>query len=263
MPLSSRASRIEAAAFSPFVRFVFGKAEVMSRPVALLSLIVLAFVVFSPPAWGQDDPMPELPPTPQVEDAAAPEAGEVKKDASAEVKESTEVKEESGAPEPKEIKEPPTEMPKEIEKIADKVDQSDAAKETSAGILTPIYMLAEAFSFPLFHWVAFSLMFAGVVSFALQLVIGKLVVMAHLGFSPREIISDAFGLVISVIGLVLTTQAAAENSSFTQSPFLVISASVVGAVFGLLMYFWGQAQEVEAVQGRRVAAAELKAKKVK
>ncbi|RCS53100.1 hypothetical protein DTL42_09500 [Bremerella cremea] len=228
----------------------------MSRPIALLSLIVLAFVVFSPPAWGQDEPTPELPPTPQVENAAAPEAGKVQEGTNAEAKT------EPAAPEPKEIKEPPTEMPKDIEKIADKVDQSTAAKDTSAGILTPIYMLAEAFSFPLFHWVAFSLMFAGVVSFALQLVIGKLVVMAHLGFSPREIISDAFGLVISVIGLVLTTQAAVENSSFTQSPFLVISASVVGAVFGLLMYFWGQAQEVEAVQGRR-AAAELKAKKAK
>lgn len=234
----------------------------MSRPVACLSLFILALFVFSPPAWAQDESPPETPSTPMVEDAAAPEADtaeEVAKEPAAEVETDAEV----AAPEPKEIKEPPTEMPKDIEDLADKVDGSTTAKETSAGILTPIYMLAEAFSFPLFHWVAFSLMFAGVVSFALQLVIGKLVVMAHLGFSPREIISDVFGFVISVIGLVLTTQAAAENSSFTQSPFLVISASIVGAIFGLLMYFWGQAQEVEAVRGRKAVAAELKAKQAK
>ncbi len=239
----------------------------MSRPVALMSLIVVASFLFSPPAWGQDEPAPEQPSTAAVEAAAAPDAGTVKEDATKdiapEVDTEAEPKAEVVAPEAKEIKEPPTEMPKDIEEIANKVDESTTAKETSAGILTPIYMLAEAFSFPLFHWVAFSLMFAGVVSFAFQLVIGKLVVMAHLGFSPREILSDAFGLVISVIGLVLTTQAAAENSSFTQSPFLVISASVVGAVFGLLMYFWGQAQEVEAVKGRKAVAAELKAKKAK
>ncbi|PQO27269.1 hypothetical protein C5Y97_28630 [Blastopirellula marina] len=239
----------------------------MSRPVACLSLIVLALFVFSPPAWGQDESAPDQPPSAAVEEAAAPEAGTVKENAAqenaAEVDTDADRKADVTAPEAKEIKEPPTELPKDIEDVANKVDQTSAAKETSAGILTPIYMLAEAFSFPLFHWVAFSLMFAGVVSFAFQLVIGKLVVMAHLGFSPREIISDAFGLVISVIGLVLTTQAAAENSSFTQSPFLVISASVVGALFGLLMYFWGQAQEVEAVKGRVAVAAELKAKKAK
>ena len=213
-------------------------------------------LVLSPPAWAQDAAAPDQPEPAVAEEAAAPEAGDAEVTTSEETNVVT-------SPEPKEIKEPPTELPKDVEEIADKVDQNESAQEASAGILTPIYMLAEWFSFPLFHWLAFGLMFAGVVSFALQLIVGKLVVMAHMGFSVREIISDAFGLVVSVIGLVLTTQAAVENSSFTQSPFLVISASLVGGVFGLLMYFWGQSQEVDAARGRSAHAAELKAKQAK
>ncbi|PQO45523.1 hypothetical protein [Blastopirellula marina] len=228
----------------------------MSRPVASLSLLLLAMFVLSPPAWAQDAAAPDQPEPAVVKEAATPEAGAPEVTTHEEATVVT-------PPVPKEIKEPPTELPKEVEEIADKVDQNESAQGASAGILTPIYMLAEWFSFPLFHWLAFGLMFAGVVSYALQLVIGKLVVMAHMGFSIREIISDAFGLVVSVIGLVLTTQAAVENSSFTQSPFLVISASLVGAMLGVLMYFWGQSQEVDAARGRSAHAAELKAKQAR
>ena len=67
----------------------------------------------------------------------------------------------------------------------------------SAGILTPIYQLAEMFAFPAFHWIAFAVMVAGVVSFGLQLTLGKLVVLASSGFSPAEILSDVLGLVVS------------------------------------------------------------------
>jgi hypothetical protein len=62
------------------------------------------------------------------------------------------------------------------------------------------------------------------------------------------------GLAVSLIGLVLTTQAAAENSNFTTSAFSVISSTCVGAIVGFVFYIWGQRQELQAVTGRKVAA---------
>lgn len=144
---------------------------------------------------------------------------------------------------------------KKVEEIAKEVDQSPQAKEISAGILQPIYTLAEQLSFPFFHWLAFAVMATGVVSYALQLVLGKLVVLTKMGFSPAEILLDAHGLVISLVGLVLTTQAAAENSTFTQSPFAVISAAAVGVIVGFIFYRWGQAQEIQAARARGMAPA--------
>ena len=111
------------------------------------------------------------------------------------------------------------------------------------------------FAFAAFHWIAFAVMVTGVVSFALQLTLGKLVVLAKSGFSPAEILSDVLGLVVSLVGLVLTTQAATENSSFTKSSAAVLSATAVGAIAGLIFYLWGQRQELQAVEGRRRAAA--------
>lgn len=142
----------------------------------------------------------------------------------------------------------------EASKLAKVVDADPRAQKISAGLLQPIYDLAEALAIPAFHWIAFALMAAGVVSFAFQLVIGKLVVLARMGFSPREIISDAFGLAISLFGLVLTTQAAAENSDFTKHPASVLSAAGVGIVVGFILYRWGQAQEWEAAAGRSIPA---------
>ncbi len=139
-----------------------------------------------------------------------------------------------------------------IAELSRQLDQSKEARDVSAGILDPIYKLAERLGFPLFHWIAFAIMATGVVSFALQLVIGKLVVLMKGSISLTEIISDALALVISVIGLVLTTQAATENSDFTRSPFSVISASALGVLAGFLLYIWAQRQEVQAARGRRV-----------
>ncbi|MHB8900797.1 MAG: hypothetical protein ACYC6Y_18760 [Thermoguttaceae bacterium] len=139
--------------------------------------------------------------------------------------------------------------------VAEAVDKSEQAQEASVGILRPIYQLAEAFSFPAFHWLAFAVMVAGVVSFALQLTLGKLVVLASRGFSVAEIFSDALGLVVSLVGLVLTTQAATENSSFTKSAAAVLSATAIGAIVGFVFYIWGQRQELQAVEGRKRAAA--------
>ena len=142
-----------------------------------------------------------------------------------------------------------------LAQLYETVDKSKPAQEVSAGILKPIYRLAEAFSFPAFHWLAFAVMVAGVVSFVLQLTLGKLVVLARLGFSLAEILSDALGLVVSLVGLVLTTQAATENSSFTRSAAAVLSATAVGAIAGFVFYLWGQRQELQAIEGRKRAAA--------
>jgi hypothetical protein len=145
--------------------------------------------------------------------------------------------------------------------VARSVDASAQAQEVSAGVLRPIYRLAEAFSFPTFHWIAFAVMVAGVVSFALQLTVGKLIVLSRLGFSPSEVLSDALGLVVSLVGLVLTTQAAAENSNFTTSAAAVLSATAVGAIAGFIFYLWGQRQELQAVEGRkRTLAAKIEPK---
>ena len=146
------------------------------------------------------------------------------------------------------------ETQQKVGEITERVDQSEQAHEVSAGLLQPIYALAEAMAFPSFHWIAFTLMAAGVVSFAMQLVFGKLALLARMSFSLKEIVSDAIGLAISLIGLVLTTQAAAENSSFTESPAAVLSSAGVGVIMGLFLYRWGQRMEVEAAHGRKVQA---------
>lgn len=139
-----------------------------------------------------------------------------------------------------------------VSELAEKVDQDPRAREATAGILQPIYRLAEGMAHPAFHWIAFAVMATGVVNYALQLVLGKLVVLTRLSLSPKEILSDALGLVISLTGLVLTTQAAAENSTFTNSPAAVLSASAVGVVAGFIFYLWGQRLELEAALGRAV-----------
>lgn len=144
------------------------------------------------------------------------------------------------------------EVEAKVDELAEKIDQNESAKEAAEGVLGPIYKLAESLNFSSFHWLAFGLMTAGVVSFALQLVLGKLVVLFKGSINLREIISDAIGFVISTVGLVLTTQAAAENSTFTHSPAAVLSSAACGVVLGFMLYRWGQMQEVNAVTGQRV-----------
>ena len=139
-----------------------------------------------------------------------------------------------------------------VEEIAEQVDQNPTAQKAAEGILGPIYKLAESLNFSAFHWLAFGFMSAGVVSFTLQLVLGKLSLLFRGSLNLREILSDAVGLVISTVGLVLTTQAAAENSSFTHSAAAVLSSAAFGVVLGFIMYRWGQAQEVNALTGHRV-----------
>lgn len=163
----------------------------------------------------------------------------------------TELESDSGESTTEKIKDLGSDASEIIEDKYKELDENEQAKEVSAGILQPIYQVAEMLAFPAFHWIAFAVMATGVVSYALQLVLGKLVVLSKMSLSISEILSDALGFVISAVGLVLTTQAAAENSTFTTSPAAVISASAVGVVAGFVFYLWGQAAEVAAVKGRK------------
>lgn len=139
-----------------------------------------------------------------------------------------------------------------IEGIAGKVNENETAQQARTSILGWIYDAAEYLSFSWFHWVAFALMVAGLVSFALQLVVGKLIMLFQFHFNLTEILSDGLGFVISAIGLILTTQAATDKSNFTESPALVLSAAGVGLLFGLVFYIRGQTQEYrEAREVRR------------
>lgn len=143
-----------------------------------------------------------------------------------------------------------------VDEVAEKVDQSPEAQKASAGILRPIYELAERMeNVPKFYWIAFTIMVAGTVSFALQLVLGKLVVLTRMSISFSEIFSDLLGLAVSLVGLVLTTQAATENSTFTAHAFSVLSATLVGAFAGFIFYWWGQKQELQAALGRKTVHA--------
>lgn len=132
--------------------------------------------------------------------------------------------------------------------ISDTLNESPMVQEVSAGILEPIYNAAEYMDFDSFYWIAFALMVAGVVSFAAQLVLSKFFLLFKLSINLKEILGDALGLVISVVGLVLTTQAATQNSSFPESAIAVVSATAVGALAGIIFYWWGQQQEFKAAR---------------
>jgi hypothetical protein len=135
------------------------------------------------------------------------------------------------------------EVAEQIDDVAKKVDQDERAKSAKESIIGKIYEAAEYLSFPAFYWIAFALMTAGLVSFLGQLVLGKLIMLAQFHFSLTEVLSDLLGLLISAVGLVMVTQAATENSNFTESPFMVLSATAVGVFFGLVFYIRGQTQE--------------------
>ena len=140
---------------------------------------------------------------------------------------------------------------KKIDEVKEKVDNNEDAKEAADSILNPIYKLLESFSdVSYFYWIAFALMSAGVVSYALQLVLGKLFMLFKGRFSITEILSDLLGLVISVVGIGLTTQAATENSQFTESAFAVLSAAITGAIVGIIMFMWGVSLEAKAAKNR-------------
>ena len=142
------------------------------------------------------------------------------------------------------------------QEIGQTLNESEKVKELSTGILDPIYQLADYMAFPTFYWVAFAIMVAGVVSFAFQLVLGKFFLLFKGSLNIKEILSDFLGLVISLVGLVLTTQAATQNSTFPESPSAVLSATIVGALLGLVFYWWGQKQEFRERGGRCPIASE-------
>jgi uncharacterized membrane protein len=134
-----------------------------------------------------------------------------------------------------------------------KLNDSQTVQDISAGLLQPIYELSLYMAHPWFYWAAFALMAVGVVSFALQLVLTKFLLLFKLRMSLSEIFSDALGLLISLTGLVLVTQAATQNSTFTQSPTAVVTAAAVGVIVGFIFYLWGQKTEFQAANSRRPA----------
>ena len=135
-----------------------------------------------------------------------------------------------------------------LQELSDSLNQTQAVQEVSAGILEPIYALAQYMAFPSFYWVAFALMVAGVVSFAGQLVFTKLLLLFKLNLNVKEILADLLGLLVSLTGLVLTTQAATQNSTFPDNAVAVVSAAAVGVVLGFVFYLWGQKQEFQAAR---------------
>jgi len=138
--------------------------------------------------------------------------------------------------------------PEKLQELSQSLNQTQAVQDVSAGILEPIYNMAEYMAFPSFYWVAFALMVAGVVSFAGQLVFTKLLLLFKLNLNIKEILSDVLGLVVSLTGLVLTTQAATQNSTFPENAIAVVSATAVGALLGFVFYLWGQKQEFQAAR---------------
>ena len=143
-----------------------------------------------------------------------------------------------------------SEIGDQVSDMEKQLNEVEAVQEASAGILQPIYDVAEYMNFPAFYWVAFTLMTAGLVSFAGQLVFSKFFLLFRMSLSIKEILADALGLLISLVGLVMVTQAATENSaSFVQSPMAVVSATGVGVLVGLVFYLWGQRTEFDAARG--------------
>ena len=138
--------------------------------------------------------------------------------------------------------------PEKLQELGDTLNQTQAVQDVSAGILEPIYHLAEFMSIPSFYWVAFALMVAGVVSFAGQLIFTKFFLLFKLNLNIKEVLGDALGLLVSLTGLVLTTQAATQNSTFSENSIAVVSATAVGALLGLVFYLWGQKQEFQAAR---------------
>lgn len=197
----------------------------------LITIALCTVVGLSANCMAQETDTPEVPTSQQSQEVAPGTSQEVAPDVS-----------------------PMEKIQGKVDEIADTVNKNEKAQEVSAGILQPIYQAAEWFAFPMFYWVAFMLMVAGVVSFAGQVVLAKLFLLLSGSINLKEIIADAMGLLISVVGLVLTTQAATENSDFTRTPFMVLSAAAVGAVLGLVTYWWGQSQEFAARRGERSAS---------
>ena len=148
----------------------------------------------------------------------------------------------------------------QVEDISKTLDQSETVQEVSAGLLEPIYLAAEYIAFPAFYWIAFAMMMAGVISFAGQLVFAKFFLLFRGHLNIKEIISDTVGFLISAIGLILTTQAATENSNFTTRPAMVVSSAVVGALLGFVFYWWGQSQEFRAARGSKTEERSRKTK---
>jgi hypothetical protein len=141
-----------------------------------------------------------------------------------------------------------------INDATSKLDTNEDAQLATDNILAGIKTFGDkVVAIPGFYWIAFAMMTAGLVSYLLQLVLGKLIMLARFHFSVTEILSDGLGLLISAIGLMLLTQAATAEGLVIDRPSFVLTAAGVGAFFGLIFYFRGQTQELR--EARALAAS--------
>ena len=134
------------------------------------------------------------------------------------------------------------------ERIGDakeRLDTDPQAQQATDHILSSIRDIGnKVVAVPGFYWIAFAMMTAGLVSFLLQLVLGKLIMLTQSHFSIVEIMSDAMGFLISLIGLTLLTQSATNEGLVIDRPSFVVTAAGLGAFVGLIFYFRGQTQEL-------------------
>lgn len=154
--------------------------------------------------------------------------------------------------------EPLQESEGQLRKLARSADTLPAVQNTYTSIILLIDFLGEFASFPAFPGTVFVLMVAGIVNYAFQLTLTKLVVLMKGGFNLREIAADMTGLLTSLGGLILTAQSPLFADNFLRSPSMVVAMTGSGVALGLLLYRWAQKQEVHATQGER---ARLRQKK--
>ncbi len=238
----------------------------MNRSLVILSVLLLL------PTSGSAAPEESAdPPDPAA--AASEEAPVDAKDASSEATEGTEVGQddaadaaETAAPadgktsdsEQTDSEEPfpmadgiVEDASRRVRDVARTLDRNETVQEASRGLLDPIYDFSLSTTSPEFYWAGFALTSAGIISYSLQLVLSKLLLLFRGSINLREIVSDAVGLAISAIGLILVTQAAIDHESFADSPSSVLSAASVGIVAGLILYRWNHREESDALHGRR------------
>jgi len=139
----------------------------------------------------------------------------------------------------------------QVTDMTESLDQNQRIRNASTRLLQPIYDASKFTTSQRFYWIAFALTSAGVISYSLQLVLSKLLLLTKGSINLREILSDGVGFAVSAIGLILVTQAATDHESFADSPTSVLSAASVGILAGLILYRWNQREEVNALRGRR------------
>ena len=154
-------------------------------------------------------------------------------------------------------------MPEQVEEIVgvasetvDRIAATEGAVEASEAVVGWI----EAVSFIYHPWVNWLLVALGVslfVSHVGQLVLGKLwVALRHRGWNWGEIMNDLLVCVFAGLALPAVLIIPAGYGSFIGNPVAVLSATGVGALLGIYLYWHGVRQESLAQRGKAGAGAE-------